>query len=82
MKSGLRQMGLDVEDTPVPIVCLVLGTAGAMRRIQDELQRHGILVAYMAAYSGLGPEGALRLAVFANHTEAMIDEFLDRFRQL
>ena len=82
MKRGLRQMGLDVDDTPVPIVCLALETADAMRRIQSAMREHGILIAYMAAYSGLGPEGALRLAVFANHTQPMIEEFLDRFRQL
>ena len=82
MKSGLRQMGLDVDDTPVPIICLAMGTADAMRRVQGAMREHGILIAYMAAYSGLGPEGALRLAVFANHTQPMIEEFLDRFRQL
>ena len=82
MKRGLRQMGLIVDDTPVPIICLTLGTADAMRRIQDAMREHGILIAYMAAYSGLGPEGALRLAVFANHTQPMIEEFLDRFRRL
>ena len=42
-------MGLAVDDTPVPIVCLVLGDAENMRRIQAELQRQGLLVAYMAA---------------------------------
>jgi 7-keto-8-aminopelargonate synthetase-like enzyme len=82
MRQGLRRLGLDVDDTPTPIVCLAPGTADAMKRIQAELQERGILVAYMAAYSGLGPQGALRLAVFANHTESMIDEFLDQFSRI
>jgi hypothetical protein len=42
----------------------------------------GILVAYMAAYAGLGSEGALRLAVFATHTAEMIDQLLDALRRL
>jgi 8-amino-7-oxononanoate synthase len=82
LKDGLRQMGFGVDDTPVPIVCLVIGSADNMRRIQRELMARGIAVAYMAAYSGLGPEGGLRIAVFATHTEAMIRQLLDELRRL
>jgi glycine C-acetyltransferase/8-amino-7-oxononanoate synthase len=66
----------------VPIICLVAGTAENMQRIQRELMARGIAVAYMAAYSGLGSEGGLRLAVFATHTEAMIGQLLDELRRL
>lgn len=82
LKAGLRTMGLSVDDSPVPIICLELGDAENMRRIQRELMEQEILIAHMAAYSGLGPDGALRIAVFATHTEAMIDQLLDRLRQL
>jgi 7-keto-8-aminopelargonate synthetase-like enzyme len=82
LKAGLRRMGFDVDDTPVPIVCLQFGTAHQMQRIQQELMARGIAIAYMAAYSGLGPEGALRLAVFATHTEEMIARLLDALRQV
>ena len=60
LKDGLRGMGFDVDDTPVPIVCLAIGTAENMQRIQRELMARGIAIAYMAAYAGLGPEGGLR----------------------
>jgi 8-amino-7-oxononanoate synthase len=80
LKAGLRKLGLGADDTPAPIVCLVVGSADNMRRIQARLRERGILVAYMAAYAGLGPEGALRLAVFANHTPEMIEELLDGLR--
>ena len=82
LKDGLRRMGFDVDDTPVPIVCLVIDTAENMQRIQRELMARSIAIAYMAAYSGLGPEGGLRLAVFATHTEAMIQRLLDELRTL
>ena len=75
-------MGLKADETPVPIICLSLGPADGMRRIQAELKQRGILLAYMAAYAGLGREGALRLAVFATHTPEMIDELLDNLRRL
>jgi len=77
LKTGLRRLGLDVDDTPVPIVCLAIGNGDAMRHIQSQLAQRGIMIAYMPSYSGLGPEGALRLAVFATHTETMIRQLLD-----
>jgi 8-amino-7-oxononanoate synthase len=82
LKRGLSQLGFDVEQTPVPIVALVVGTADNMQRIQRELMARGIAIAYMAAYSGLGAVGALRIAVFATHTEAMIDRLLDELKSL
>ncbi len=82
MKNGLRAMGFDVDDTPVPIICLVVGDGDNMRRIQQELMRRGIAIAYMAAYSGLTAAGGLRIAVFATHTEQMIQRFLDELRKL
>jgi 8-amino-7-oxononanoate synthase len=82
LKDGLRAMGFDVDDTPVPIICLVIGDAENMRRIQQELMRRGIAIAYIAAYSGLSAAGGLRIAVFATHTEEMIQRFLDEFRHV
>lgn len=82
LKSGLRGLGLDTDDTPVPIICLTIGTAGDMQRIQDELMERGILVPHVPTYSGLGPEGALRLAVFSTHTDEMIRRLLDELRRL
>ncbi|NUQ64893.1 MAG: aminotransferase class I/II-fold pyridoxal phosphate-dependent enzyme [Pirellulales bacterium] len=81
-RAGLRRLGLTVDDSPVPIVCLRIGSADRMRRIHEELLDRGILVPYMAAYSGLGPEGALRLAVFADHSGEMIEQLLDALARL
>lgn len=82
VKEGLRELGLLADETPVPIICLRHGSAENMKRIQSELMRRGILVPYMAAYSGLGPEGALRLAVFANHSAADIQRLLEELSRL
>ncbi len=82
LKEGLRALGLDADDTPVPIICLELGDAANMRRVQQELMGRGIAVAYMAAYSGLSSAGGLRVAVFATHTEEMIQRLLDELRQV
>jgi len=77
LKGGLRERGFDVAPTPVPIVALELGDAANMQRIQRTLMDRGIVISYFRAYSGLGPQGALRIALFATHTEAMIERLLD-----
>jgi len=82
VKDGLRRLGLPTDDTPVPIVCLSIGDKTNMQRIQRELIERGIVIAYTSGYSGVGAEGALRLAVFSTHTKAMIEQLLDAFRQL
>ncbi len=82
VKTGLRGLGLEVDDTPAPIICLPIGDAQNMKRIQADLMQQGVVIAHMASYSGLGPEGALRVAVFATHTQEMIDQLLEGLRKL
>jgi len=82
IRSGLREMGVEVPDTPAPIISLALGTTEHMERIHRALADRGILIPYKRTYSGLGPEGALRLAVFATHTADMIARLLDELRRL
>ena len=82
VKSGLRRLGLETDDTPVPIVCLRVGSAENMRRIARGLAARDVFVAYRAAYAGLPPEGALRLAVFSTHTDEMIERLLEELGRL
>ena len=82
MKSGLRRLGLATDDTPVPIISLAFESSSAMQRLQKALMDRGIVIAYIRAYTGLGPEGGLRIAVFSTHTEEMIDSFLDEMAHL
>ncbi len=81
-KDGLRESGLEVDSTPVPIICLALDKAAHMQWIQRQLMQRGIAVAYTRSYASAGPEGCLRIAVFANHTETMIQQLLDELRPL
>ncbi len=81
MKAGLRRLGFDVDDTPVPIVSLSIGTSENMQRIQRELFTQGIALPYMSSYAGLKPQGALRIAIFATHTEEMIERLIEELRR-
>ena len=77
LKNGLRGIGLAVDDSPVPIAVLTLGSSRNMRGIQKKLSQRGILISYLPRSAGLGSEGALRIAVFATHTPNMIDELIE-----
>jgi 7-keto-8-aminopelargonate synthetase-like enzyme len=82
VRDGLRQLGLSVEDSPAPIVPVQAGSPDQLQRVHAELKQRGIVVPYMATYSGLGPAGALRIAVFATHTDEMIQRLLEALRSI
>ena len=77
LRSGLRNIGLEVCESPLPMVILTLGSSGNMRRIQKKLSESGILISYLPRNVGLGSHGALRIAIFATHTPQMIQELID-----
>ena len=77
LKQRLADLGLQVDRSPVPIISLELGDAMRMQSIQQKLADDGILIAYMSQYSGLAAAGALRIAVFATHTDHMLDRLTE-----
>jgi 8-amino-7-oxononanoate synthase len=81
LRAGLRALGLAVEDGPAANFSVEIGDAVSMRRIHQELKAAGFLVPYVAVYAGLGPQGALRFAVCALHTPAMIENLLAALRK-
>lgn len=81
VRAGLRSLGLPVEDLPTPIIPVVLPAAGAMQRLHEALREEGVLVPYLPRYAGLGPNGALRLAVFATQTPAHLQQLFDALRR-
>ncbi|MBP5621277.1 MAG: pyridoxal phosphate-dependent aminotransferase family protein [Thermoguttaceae bacterium] len=75
LRSGLKKIGFDVEDSPSPIVVIQMGTVQNMRRIQAELESERILVSFLPTRFK-DARGAIRIAVFASHTVEMIDMLL------
>jgi 7-keto-8-aminopelargonate synthetase-like enzyme len=82
LRVGLRALGLAVDDWPTPIIGLSIGNGENMRRIHHELRQAGIIVPYFDAYSAAGPAGVLRIAVFATHTQEMLDRMLAELRRV
>ena len=81
LKSGLKAMGFDQDDTPVPVAAWTLKTAEEMDRVQAEMMRRGIAI-QRTDYVGAGPGGVLRAVVFANHKPEQIARLLNELKSL
>lgn len=82
LRSGLARVGLQVDSWPTPIVCVKVGNGANMERIQRTMFDRGIAIAHSRNYPGVGEEGALRIAVFSKHTDAMIDHLINEMASL
>ncbi|MFM8517790.1 MAG: aminotransferase class I/II-fold pyridoxal phosphate-dependent enzyme [Nevskiaceae bacterium] len=81
LKAGLRALGLSVGDTEAPVATFVDGTADRMKSLQQRLfERESIFVIY-STYVGAGPDGAIRIAAFADHDRSDLDRRLDALRR-
>jgi 7-keto-8-aminopelargonate synthetase-like enzyme len=81
IKLGMRKLGIEAEETPVPIVAWSLRSEQAMRNLQQELLRRGIAIAYLK-YAGAPRSGVLRVTVFSTHTRGQIRRLLDELGRL
>jgi glycine C-acetyltransferase/8-amino-7-oxononanoate synthase len=76
MRAGLRRLGWELPEAPVPILCLPARPDFDPARVQTALLARGFAVGYIRQYSGAPPGGALRIAVFATHSAEQIDRLL------
>lgn len=82
LRAGLRELGVAVPEGTSAHVGVSVGTGEQMSAIEQELKRRGIIVPYLASYSGSAPQGVLRMAVFANHSHEQIDRLLAALRDI
>ena len=77
VKKAFRELGFDINDNPVPIICLALKKMH-MQTFQAKLFQEGIAVHYMpgGSYSNLPSGGAIRIAVFSTHTQEQLDRLV------
>ena len=82
-RAGLRDLGFDLADTPIPIISL-LGSSGIdLEKVLLALDREDIVVAYVAprGYSDAPDVESLRIAVFSTHTADQINRLIDGVRR-
>lgn len=76
LRRRLRGIGIDVDESPAPIVGFRVGDRILMKSLQRRLFDRGILVT-LSNYIGAGPQGMLRCAVYADHSEEDLDALVD-----
>jgi len=89
-RAGLRALGWPLADTPVPILCLGArrqlgvgwGPPEDLASIKEELFARDICVAHVTSYTSTPAGGALRIAIFATHSEEQIDRLIAEIGRL
>ena len=81
-KDGFRRLGWDLADTPVPIICLPWRPGLDLASIQSNLFARDICIAHITRYSSTPAGGALRVAIFASHTDEQIDRLVSETGKL
>jgi 8-amino-7-oxononanoate synthase len=76
-RSGLRALGWDMPDTPVPILCLDTFQGTSLEHIKKKLFEQAIAVELVRSYTSTPAGGALRIAIFATHSQAQIDRLIE-----
>jgi 8-amino-7-oxononanoate synthase len=79
LRKRLRHMGIDVIESPAPIVTFQLGKQADMLALQKRAFEREIYLHY-STYIGAGPEGVIRCAVFRDHTHEDVDVLVDVLR--
>ncbi len=80
IKGKMNAIGIAVGDTESPNVTFSVGTAEDMRMIQQNMLKENIYMMY-SNYVGAAAQGVLRCSLFADHTEADIDRFLETLKR-
>jgi 8-amino-7-oxononanoate synthase len=80
-KAGIRKLGFEMNDNPVPIVTWALKSAADMKRVQSELFDRGIVIA-LSSYVGAPAGGVLRASIFSEHTPEQIDRLIGQLQRV
>jgi 8-amino-7-oxononanoate synthase len=81
-RRGLRALGWELPDTPVPILCLAAREGADLIRIKNGLFAQGIAVDLVRSYTSAPPGGCLRVAIFATHTAEQIERLIQSMSKL
>lgn len=81
-RSQFRELGWDLPDSPVPIICLDARPGISLEHVRQGLFAQGIAVTLVRGYTSTPPGGALRIAIFANHSFEQIDRLANIVREL
>ena len=81
-RDGLRSIGWELEDIPVPIICLPAGEDFSPGFVCSRLFEQGIAVDHVRNYTSTPSGGALRVAICARQSAEQIDRLVDAIQKL
>ncbi len=81
-KQGMREIGFAMDDSPVPILCIPAQAGLNLIAVRDRLFDRGIAVEWVQQYTSVPAGGALRIAIFATHSESQIRRLIDELSHL
>ncbi len=81
-RTGLRALGWELADVPVPILCLEGRQGISLERIKKGLFEQAIAVELVRSYTSAPAGGALRIAIFSTHSDSQIDRLINAIGQL
>jgi 8-amino-7-oxononanoate synthase len=87
-KKKLIELGFDIDDTPVPIICLTTMNKKKTRidceSFQKKLFDMNIAVTYVpgGSYSSVPATGAIRISIFSTHHRSQIDTLVKEISEL
>ena len=76
-RNGIRALGWELADTPVPILCLASRPGVSLERIKKNLFEQDIAIELVRSYTSTPAGGALRIAIFSTHTSEQIDRLIE-----
>jgi glycine C-acetyltransferase/8-amino-7-oxononanoate synthase len=81
-RTGLRALGWELAEVPVPILCLEGRQGISLERIKKGLFEQAIAVELVRSYTSTPAGGALRIAIFSTHSDSQIDHLINAIGQL
>lgn len=81
LKSGLKEIGLENDNSVVPVYAFKAGNSRNMMHIKNELMKEGIIIQFIN-YIGSGNDGVLRIVVFSTHTSGQIDNLIYQLNKI
>jgi 8-amino-7-oxononanoate synthase len=83
-KKSFRELGFDINDTPVPIICLHAKERIDFKALQLELFEKELAVTHLPAggYTSVPAGGAIRISIFSSHTRQQIDRLTATIKNL
>jgi 8-amino-7-oxononanoate synthase len=80
-RIGLRALGWELADSPVPIICLDGRSGVSLEKIKKELFEQAIAIELVRSYTSTPAGGALRIVIFSSHSIAQIDHLIEKINR-